>query len=72
MQENKTAQMREYLKLKQIQENDKSDEIIEEIYNKVITKEMRKKVKEKKNSLKKIVNLSFISIFWNEVRKEEK
>ena len=64
--------MREYLKLKQIQENDKSDEIIEEIYNKVITKEMRKKVKEKKNSLKKIVNLSFISIFWNEVRKEEK
>lgn len=39
MQDNKTAQMREYLKLKQIQENDKSDEIIEEIYNKVITKE---------------------------------
>ena len=39
MQENKTTQMKEYLKLKQIQENDKSDEIIEEIYNKVITKE---------------------------------
>ena len=33
MQDNKTAQMREYLKLKQIQENDESDEIIEEVYN---------------------------------------
>ena len=32
MQENKTTQMKEYLKLKQIQENDKSDEIIEEIF----------------------------------------
>ena len=31
MQDNKTAQMREYLKLKQIQENDESDEIIEEV-----------------------------------------
>ena len=39
MQDNKTAQMREYLKLKQIQENDESDEIIEEVYNNVITKE---------------------------------
>ena len=33
MQDNKTAQMREYLKLKQIQENDESDEIIEEVRN---------------------------------------
>lgn len=39
MQDNKTAQMREYLKLKQIQENDESDEIIEEVYNNVITNE---------------------------------
>lgn len=39
MEENRTEQMREYLRLKKIQENDKSDEIIEEIYNKVITKE---------------------------------
>ena len=27
MQDNKTAQMREYLKLKQIQENDESDDL---------------------------------------------
>lgn len=39
MEENRTEQMREYLRLKKIQENDKSDEIIEEIYNKVIIKE---------------------------------
>lgn len=39
MQDNKTAQMRDNLKLKQIQENDESDEIIEEVYNNVITKE---------------------------------
>ncbi|MGN1271248.1 MAG: hypothetical protein ACI4UX_04700 [Clostridia bacterium] len=39
MEENRTEQMREYLRLKKIQENDKSDEIIEEVYNKVITKE---------------------------------
>ena len=38
MQDNKTAQMREHLKLKQIQEKDESDEIIEEVYNNVITK----------------------------------
>lgn len=39
MEENRTEQMREYLRLKKIQENDKSDEIIEDVYNKVITKE---------------------------------
>lgn len=39
MEENRTEQMREYLRLKKIQENDKSDEIIEEVYNKIITKE---------------------------------
>lgn len=39
MEENRTEQMREYLRLKKIQENDKSDEIIEEVYNNVITKE---------------------------------
>lgn len=39
MEENRTEKMREYLRLKKIQENDKSDEIIEEVYNKVITKE---------------------------------
>lgn len=39
MEDKKTEQMREYLRLKNIQENDKSDEIIEEIYNEATTKE---------------------------------
>lgn len=39
MVDKKTQQMREYLRLKNIQENDKSDEIIEEVYNEIITKE---------------------------------
>ena len=34
--------MREYLRLKNIQENDKSDEIIEEVYNEVATEEDEK------------------------------
>ncbi len=39
MEDKKTEQMREYLRLKNIQENDKSDEIIEEVYNEATTKE---------------------------------
>lgn len=39
MEDKKIEQMREYLKLKNIQENDKSDEIIEEIYKEVTAKE---------------------------------
>ena len=39
IQDNKTAQRRQHSKTKQIQENDESDEIIEEVYNNVITKE---------------------------------
>ena len=39
MENKKIEQMREYLKLKKIQEDDKSDEIIEEVYKKVTTKE---------------------------------
>ena len=39
MEDKKTEQMREYLSLKNIQENDKSDEIIEEVYNEATTKE---------------------------------
>ena len=37
MEDKKTEQMREYLKLKKIQEDDKSDEIIEEVYKKATT-----------------------------------
>lgn len=39
MEDKKTEQMREYLRLKNIQENDKSDEIIEEVYNEATTKD---------------------------------
>ncbi len=35
MKDKKTEQMKEYLKLKKLQEEDKSDELIEEIYNEV-------------------------------------
>jgi len=33
---------------------------------------MQKKMKGNKNSLKEILNLSYLSMFLNEVRKEEK
>ena len=42
MKDKNTEQMREYLRLKNIQENDKSDEIIEEVYNEVVTDEDEK------------------------------
>lgn len=35
MKDEKTEQMKEYLKLKKLQEEDRSDELIEEIYNEV-------------------------------------
>ena len=35
MKDKKTEQMKEYLELKKLQEEDKSDELIEEIYNEV-------------------------------------
>ena len=35
MKDKKTEQMKEYIKLKKLQEEDKSDELIEEIYNEV-------------------------------------
>lgn len=38
MEEKKEEQMREYLRFKKIQENDKSDEIIEEVYEEVTAK----------------------------------
>lgn len=39
MEDKKTEEMREYLKLKRIQKDDKSDELIEEVYNNVATNE---------------------------------
>ena len=35
MKNEKTEQMKEYLKLKKLQEEDKSDKLIEKIYNEV-------------------------------------
>ena len=35
MKDKRTEQMKEYLELKKLQEEDKSDELIEEIYNEV-------------------------------------
>ena len=35
MKDKKTEQMKEYLKLKKLQEEDRSDELIEQIYNEV-------------------------------------
>ena len=80
MQDNKTAQMREYLKLKQIQENDESDEIIEEVYN-ILNEHLKLGISihpagewllDNFYSLKEILNLSYLAMFLNEVRKEEK
>lgn len=39
MKDEKTEQMKKYLKLKKLQEKDKSNELIEEIYKKVSREE---------------------------------
>lgn len=39
MEEKETEQMREYLRIKKLEEEDKSDELIDEVYNKAIKKE---------------------------------
>lgn len=39
MEDNKTKQIEEYLRLKKIEEEDKSDELIDEIYKKITKKE---------------------------------
>ena len=39
MKDKKTEQMKKYLKLKKLQEEDKSNELIEEIYKKVSKEE---------------------------------
>lgn len=43
MEDNKTEQMREYLRLKKLQDEDKSEELIEDVYNKIATE---KKIEE--------------------------
>lgn len=36
MEDERTKQMKEYLRLKKLQEEDKSEELIEEVYNEVM------------------------------------
>jgi hypothetical protein len=38
----------------------------------LLQRKMQKEMKWKKNSLKEILNLSYLAMFLNEVRKEEK
>lgn len=39
MEDNETKQIEEYLRIKKIEEEDKSDELIDEIYKKITKKE---------------------------------
>jgi len=38
-EEKQTQSMREYLRIKKINENDKSDEMVEQVYEEVVNKE---------------------------------
>ena len=39
MEDKETEQMKEYLRIKKLEEEDQSDELIDEVYNKAIKKE---------------------------------
>lgn len=39
MEDKETKQMKEYLRIKKLEEEDQSDELIDEVYNKTIKKE---------------------------------
>lgn len=47
MKDKKTEQMKEYLRIKEIEEKDKSDEIIDEVYNRVTKKDIDNYLKER-------------------------
>ena len=42
MEDKETKQMKEYLRIKKLEEEDQSDELIDEVYNKTIKKESNK------------------------------
>lgn len=46
MEDNETKQIEEYLRLKKIEEEDKSDELIDEIYKKITKKEFSNETNE--------------------------
>ena len=43
MEDKETKQMKEYLRIKKLEEEDQSDELIDEVYNKAIKKETKNK-----------------------------
>ena len=47
MEDNKTEQMKEFLRLRKLQEEDKSEELIEEVYNEVVTDKNNKEESER-------------------------
>lgn len=47
MEDKKTEQMREYLRIKKINDEDKSDELIDEVYNSITKKESDSEIDER-------------------------
>ena len=47
MEEEETEQMREYLRIKKLEEEDKSNELIDEVYNKATKKESNNEIDER-------------------------
>ncbi len=47
MEEKETEQMREYLRIKKLEEEDESNELIDEVYNKAIKKESNNAIDER-------------------------
>jgi|GEM_PF-2444737 hypothetical protein len=47
MEEKETEQMREYLRIKKLEEEDKSDKLIDEVYNKATKKESNNEIDER-------------------------
>lgn len=47
MEEKETEQMREYLRIKKLEEEDKSNELIDEVYNKAAKKESNNEIYER-------------------------
>ena len=47
MEEKETEQMREYLRIKKLEEEDTSDKLIDEVYNKATKKESNNEIDER-------------------------
>ena len=73
MEEKETEQMREYLRIKKLEEEDKSDELIEEVYNKAQRKNLIMKLmkgkwnkydKRRENCNTEAANDRVYELFW--------